>query len=397
LANNEISKNEIDFVVKNIGFVNGDNRGGIERTLHRISVIRNRSSNVIGVTCRVGRSVYGAADVISDIISLGKSVLLVGSPGSGKTTILREVSRILSEGNRVVIVDTSNEIAGDGDIPHPAIGRARRLQVAKPELQHEVMVEAVENHNPQVIVIDEIGRPLEVAAARTIAERGVQLIGTAHGRTLENLVVNPVLCDLVGGIESVTLGDDEARRRGTQKTVLERRAEPTFDVLIEIHDRENLVVYHDVSKAIDRHLKGLPLHGEPRTRGNTPIEKAVSVSMAEIPGKNHRRPTLNSFLQAEEVFGAVLPHRLYAFRVSHEKVLEASRALGFPVEMVEFPSDADFVLTLRSVFRSKPKQILEAERCSIPIYTIQSNTAHHVMTALSDVMNHDLVLSQSSR
>ena len=147
-------------------------------------------------------------------------------------------------------MDTSNEIGGDGDVPHPAVGKARRMQVAKPSLQHEVMIEAVENHNPEVIVIDEIGRELEALAARTIAERGVQLIGTAHGRTLENLLINPTLSDLVGGIESVTLSDEEARRRGTQKTVLERRSPPTFDVLIEIKERDYLVVHPDVTTAV---------------------------------------------------------------------------------------------------------------------------------------------------
>ncbi len=174
-------------------------------------------------------------------------MLILGRPGVGKTTLLREAARILAESKRVVIVDTSNEIGGDGDVPHPAVGKARRMQVREPMLQHEVMIEAVENHNPEVIVIDEIGRELEAAAARTIAERGVQLIGTAHGQTLDNLLLNPTLSDLVGGIEAVTLSDEEARRRGTQKTVLERRAPPTFDVLIEIQNRDRFAVHKDIT------------------------------------------------------------------------------------------------------------------------------------------------------
>ncbi|MCA9986654.1 MAG: AAA family ATPase, partial [Anaerolineales bacterium] len=238
LSNVEVTAEEIATVEANIGDFDDDNRAGIARTLHRISGIRNRRGDVVGLTLRVGRAVYGTIDIIVDIIEEGHSILLLGRPGVGKTTMLREMARVLAEKKRVVIVDTSNEIGGDGDIPHPAVGRARRMQVARSAHQHETMIEAVENHNPEVIIIDEIGREQEAAAARTINERGVQLIGTAHGNTLENLLLNPTLSDLVGGIESVTLSDEEARRRGTQKTVLERRAPPTFDVLIEIQDRE---------------------------------------------------------------------------------------------------------------------------------------------------------------
>jgi stage III sporulation protein SpoIIIAA len=242
IHNKEVSREQIDELVSRIGDFDADNRAGIERTLHRISAMRNKHGDVVGLTCRVGRAVYGTIDIIEDLVDTGKSILLLGRPGIGKTTMLREVARILGEKTRVVIVDTSNEIGGDGDVPHPAVGRARRMQVAKPSLQHEVMIEAVENHNPEVIIIDEIGRELEASAARTIAERGVQLVATAHGRTLENLLLNPTLSDLIGGIESVTLSDEEARRRGTQKTVLERRSPPTFDVLVEIQERDRLAV-----------------------------------------------------------------------------------------------------------------------------------------------------------
>jgi stage III sporulation protein SpoIIIAA len=249
LRDSEVEQEDLDYVLERIGAFDDDNRAGIARTLHRISGIKNRRDAVVGMTCRVGRAVYGTLEIIEDIITSGKSILLLGRPGVGKTTMLREAARVLAEDKRVVIVDTSNEIGGDGDIPHPAVGRARRMQVATPNMQHEVMIEAVENHNPQVIVIDEIGREQEAEAARTIAERGVQLIGTAHGQTLDNLMMNPTLSDLIGGIESVTLSDEEARRRGTQKTVLERRAPPTFDVLIEIRDRHRLLVHHDVSES----------------------------------------------------------------------------------------------------------------------------------------------------
>ena len=278
LVDREVTHEDIQYVVERLGDFDEDNRAGIERTLHRISGIRNRRGDVVGLTLRVGRAVYGTIDIIQDLIEEGKSLLLLGRPGVGKTTLLREAARILAENNRVVIVDTSNEIGGDGDVPHPAVGRARRMQVATPSRQHEVMIEAVENHSPEVIVIDEIGRELEAMAARTIAERGVQLIGTAHGNNLENLMLNPTLSDLIGGIESVTLSDEEARRRGTQKTVLERRSPPTFDVLIEIQTRDQLAVHRDVAASVDAMLRGYPLIPEIRSRdekGEVTVQKAV--------------------------------------------------------------------------------------------------------------------------
>ena len=289
----EVTRAELDYVDERTGEFDADNRAGIERTLHRISAIRNRRTHIVGLTLRVGRAVYGTVDIIQDIIESGKSVLILGQPGVGKTTLLREAARILAESKRVVIVDTSNEIGGDGDVPHPAVGKARRMQVRVPTLQHEVMIEAVENHNPEVIVIDEIGRELEAAAARTIAERGVQLIGTAHGRTLDNLLLNPTLSDLVGGIEAVTLSDEEARRRGTQKTVLERRAPPTFDVLIEIQNRARFAVHPDVMASVDALLRGYPLVPEIRTRdseGKIQIEKAAPVSTSRMDAKETKTP-----------------------------------------------------------------------------------------------------------
>ncbi len=268
LLDREITEADIAHVIEHIGVFGDDNRAGIERTLHRISAIRNRAGKVVGLTCRIGRAVFGTIDIIRDIVEGGQSVLLLGRPGVGKTTMLREVARVLADdlGKRVVVVDTSNEIAGDGDIPHPGIGDARRMQVRTPTEQHAVMIEAVENHMPEVIVIDEIGTELEAAAARTIAERGVQLVGTAHGNTLDNLMLNPTLSDLVGGIQPVTLGDEEARRRGTQKTVLERKAPPTFDVLVEIVERDSVIVHRNVAETVDAILRGHMVPPEARFR-----------------------------------------------------------------------------------------------------------------------------------
>ena len=276
LLDREIDESDIAYVVDHIGTFGDDNRAGIERTLHRISAIRNRSGKIVGLTCRIGRAVYGTIEIIEDFVETGTSILIMGRPGIGKTTMLREAARVLADNfnMRVVVVDTSNEIAGDGDIPHPAIGKARRMQVRTPSLQHEVMIEAVENHMPQVIVIDEIGTELEAQAARTIAERGVQLIGTAHGNTLDNLMLNPTLSDLIGGIQSVTLGDEEARRRRSQKSVLERKAPPTFDVVIEIQDRDRVMVHPDVAETVDAMLRGDPVAPELRWRDEEGVHRS---------------------------------------------------------------------------------------------------------------------------
>ena len=292
LSDSEVTHEDLEYVVSRIGAFGDDNRAGIPRTLHRISAIRNRRGAIVGLTCRVGRSVFGTVDIIRDLVESGTNTLILGRPGVGKTTLLREVARVLADDlrKRVVIVDTSNEIAGDGDIPHPAIGRARRMQVPTPTQQHAVMIEAVENHMPEVIVIDEIGTELEAEAARTIAERGVQLVGTAHGNTLENLMMNPTLADLVGGIQPVTLGDEEARRRGTQKTVLERKAPPTFEVLVEMQERQKVAVHRDVAETVDAVLRGQPVAVEIRSRRDDgTVERRLEVPHGAPGGDRPRR------------------------------------------------------------------------------------------------------------
>ena len=404
LSDSEVARSDIDYVLSRIGEFDDDNRAGIERTLHRISAIRNRHDLVIGLTCRVGRAVFGTIDIIQDLISNNSSILLLGRPGVGKTTMLREAARVLAENKRVVIVDTSNEIAGDGDVPHPAIGKARRMQVRQAILQHEVMIEAVENHNPEVIVIDEIGRELEAVAARTIAERGVQLIGTAHGNTLENLLLNPTLSDLIGGIESVTLSDEEARRRGTQKTVLERRAAPTFDILIEIQDRERLTIQHDVSASVDAMLRGRPLPPEYRYRdedGKIHIESAPQVpTISQRGSAGYRRqaahPTANKDINSGLPYSPTPPHlpdaplstvRVFPFGVARNRLRQAAKRLRVPALQVNSLGEADVLLTLRSYYRRRKKVISEAENRQMPIYVLRSNTVHQMQAFLSDLFS----------
>ena len=258
LSQKVISWQDIDYVTKRLGKFSNENRAGIDRTLHRISCIRNRQFLINGLTCRIGRSIFGTVSVIQDLLEAEKSILILGKPGVGKTTIIREIARVLADEleKRVVIIDTSNEIAGDSDVPHFGIGRARRMQVPKTELQHHVMIEAVENHMPQVIIIDEIGTEFEVLAAQTIAEKGVQLVGTTHGNCLENLIKNPPLSNLIGGIQYVTLSDEEAKRRGTQKSILERKAYPAFEIIIEINGPDLWTIHEDVATAADSFLRG---------------------------------------------------------------------------------------------------------------------------------------------
>jgi stage III sporulation protein SpoIIIAA len=404
LRDEEITHADIDYVVSRIGEFDADNRAGMERTLHRISAIRNRRGHIVGLTCRVGRAVYGTIDIIQDVVESGKSILLLGKPGIGKTTMLREAARVLADSKRVVIVDTSNEIGGDGDIPHPAIGRARRMQVAKPSLQHEVMIEGVENHNPEVIVIDEIGRELEAAAARTIAERGVQLIGTAHGQTLENLLLNPTLADLVGGIEAVTLSDEEARRRGTQKTVLERRAPPTFDVLIEIQDRERLAMHSDVASAVDAFLRGRPLVPELRFRneqgevqvqpGRAPEparasgfrrggrDRGEGPAQAEAPERRGPPP-----VEQRPATGNLAPVRIYAYGLARNRLEQAAKRLRVPALIVDDLNEAQALVTLKSYYRRNQRVISDAESAGLPIYVLRSNTVGQMEMFLSDMFN----------
>ncbi|MBK9942948.1 MAG: AAA family ATPase [Kouleothrix sp.] len=407
LSDREIVQVDIDYVIQRIGAFGEDNRAGIPRTLHRISAIRNRSGKVIGLTCRVGRAVLGTITIIRDLVESGQSLLLLGKPGVGKTTMLRETARVVAEDlrKRVVIVDTSNEIAGDGDIPHPGIGRARRMQVPRPAEQHAVMIEAVENHMPEVIVIDEIGTELEALAARTIAERGVQLIGTAHGNTLDNLMSNPTLSDLIGGIQAVTLGDEEARRRGTQKTVLERKAPPTFDVLVEIQSWDRVSVYSDVASAVDSLLRGEEPQAELRSRD---ADGQVQIAQASPPpprdGGDHgtyggrrndswqrerngsrNRPERRIGPSAAQPGSAPSQQRIYPFGVSRDRLDRAIANLRVPAMIVRDMNEATMVMTLKSYYRQGSDRMRHAEDRGVPVYVLRNNTITQMERQLADV------------
>lgn len=381
LNSREVDQSDIEYIISRVGEFSGDNRAGIERTLHRISAIRSRNGRIIGMTCRVGRAVFGTVKMIQDLIESGKSILLLGRPGVGKTTMLREVARVLADDfqKRVVVIDTSNEIAGDGDIPHPSIGHARRMQVATPDKQHAVMIEAVENHMPEVIIIDEIGTELETQAARTIAERGVQLVGTAHGNTLENLIMNPTLSDLIGGIQTVTLSDEEAKRRHTQKSVLERKAPPTFDVVVEIMDYYKVTVHPDITDDIDAILHQQPIQAELRwmdKEGNVIKKKVTSPSALE----NNRELAMGKVREQEEK-----PLRFYLFGINRSRVQQAAKEEQKDLKIVADLKQADLFLTTQGYYRRKAQKIRDAEALGIPVYVLRNNNAAQMRQCLDTV------------
>ena len=412
LNDHEVTRDDINSVIAGLGRFGDDNRAGIERTLHRFSVIRDREGTPVGLTCRVGRAVFGSVRLIQDLIESGRSVLILGRPGVGKTTILREVARVLADdaSRRVVIVDTSNEIGGDGAVAHPAIGRARRMQVPNTELQHRIMIEAVENHMPEVVVIDEIGTELEAIAARTIAERGVQLVATAHGNTLGNVISNPTLSDLVGGTQAVTLGDIEARRRRTQKTVLERKHTPTFDVVVEMRERNYVGVHNDVGIAVDRMLRGLQVPLEMRQlQEDGTVDSKVEDAMQSEDGFETAAFDLNSIRSPRRSYEAQNGHsngngsrsprserdngedgmperppiRVHPFGVPRETLRTAIRAMGVPVAMSDSAQEADVLVTTKLHYGRRPPAVKRAERDGVPVYVLRRGTREQIEQFLS--------------
>ncbi|MQG19105.1 MAG: AAA family ATPase [SAR202 cluster bacterium] len=403
LGKKEITTNDINHVIENISEFGNDNRAGIERTLHRISAIKNRNEKIVGLTIRIGRAVFGTINIIEDLIMTGKSLLLLGPPGVGKTTMLREIARVLSDtGNkRVVIVDTSNEIAGDGDIPHPSIGRSRRMQVKTPEKQHSVMIEAVENHMPEVIIIDEIGTELEAEASRTIAERGVQLVATAHGNTLHNLILNPTLSDLIGGIETVTLGDIEARRRGSQKTVLERTSQPTFEILIEIQSWNELIIHENVAAVVDTLLRGNKYTPELRKINESGAIETTKPTIDKETTQNivtkSNKFSFNSVSDNKNDDVSLKKIKILPYGVNKGKLEQCILNSYGPFKLVATMEESDLIVTTKHFYKRKTKALAEAEKKEKPVYVLRKNTSIQIQQFLNAILRNKNIKKPSGQ
>ena len=419
LSYRNVGWQDLEYTLKRLGKFSGDNRAGIEKTLHRISALRNRQGVVIGLTCRIGRAVFGTVSLIYDILEKKKSILLLGRPGVGKTTAIREIARILSDDmkKRVIIIDTSNEIAGDGDLPHPSIGKSRRMQVLNSQNQHQIMIEAVENHMPEIIIIDEIGTELEAAAARTIAERGVQLVGTAHGVVLDNLIKNPTLTDLIGGTQTVTLGDEEARRRGSSKSILERKAPPTFEIAIEIHDPKSWIIHEEIEQSVDLLLQGntLPLQ---KREFRKPHQNAIQCNISQFEKKTNsltesfktssvikksknngnrelnrlgsikqkKSEKLDNFSKKESGTGFLF---LYVYGINSQDLRALIRVLRLPIIITRELQYADAILALGNLMKNNKKLRQISSSRSILIYTIQNNDLVQISKALRKIIERN--------
>ncbi|MBR1617440.1 AAA family ATPase, partial [bacterium] len=393
LGNDNITREDLDYITRQLPEFTSDNRSGIAGTLHRISAIRNRQGKIVGLTCRIGRVITGTIECIRDFVTQGKSILFLGRPGVGKTTKLREITRLMADelGKRVVVVDTSNEIAGDGDVAHPAIGKARRMQVSQPEFQKDIMIEAVENHTPEVIVVDEIGTELEAQAARTIAERGVMLIATAHGNTLDNLIKNPTLSDLIGGVDTVTLGDDEAKNRGSQKTVLERQKQPTFDIVIEIIDRNTLAIYKDSAQAVDYILRGWPIQPEIRKVDGNYKDKKPEINIIqkvqELDQKASNSPLNFSFNRSQFIKDNKKHKKIYIYAVSRSIADKIIEKLDIDASIVRNVEDADFVIVHKNFAKSGSKILSTAQEYHLPVFFVRTNSMSQIQRVIKEALN----------
>ncbi len=396
LGNENITREDLDYITNQLPEFTSDNRSGIAGTLHRISAIRNRQGKIVGLTCRIGRVITGTIECIKDFVVQNKSILFLGRPGVGKTTKLREITRLMADelGKRVVVVDTSNEIAGDGDVAHPAIGKARRMQVSQPEFQKDIMIEAVENHTPEVIVVDEIGTELEAQAARTIAERGVMLIATAHGNTLDNLIKNPTLSDLIGGVDTVTLGDDEAKHRGCQKTVLERQKQPTFDIVIEIIDRNTLAIYKDSAQAVDYILRGWPITPEIRKVDGNYKEKKPEINIMkkveELENKVQKAessPLSFNFNRQKYIQQNRKHKKIYIYAVSRSIVDKLIERLDIDATIVRNVEEADFVIAHKNFAKGGTKILSTANEYHLPVFFVRTNSMSQIQRVLKEALN----------